>query len=803
MYILRQSVIWQKVWSDLWHHKVRTLLAVISIAAGVFALGAIFGMIDQLIPNLNRVHQTVQPAHITMFLADRVDWDTANRLEKIEGVKGVDLMNITQIRYKLNLEQAWQPGILIMRDYHEQAYNLLQLKAGVWPKRNKIGVDIRSGPSLGLAFGDKVIFELDGADRALPVSGNIRYHFMTSPDFGDNAHFFVDAQGLERFDIPNGEFNQLLVQVDPYSETLARDVASEIKDRLGKEGVTMGQIFYNDPAEHWGRRFFDGLNLVLQLLAVVSLFLSVILIFNTLTALITQQTDQIGVMKAIGGQIGSIIKIYLVGVLVYGSLSLFVALPLGAITAYSAARYFLDIFNIDHSTFELSSRAVIIQIMAAIGVPLLAALWPVLKGTVLTVREAISSYGLGGDFGSSRLDRTVERIAQRFFSAPYAIALGNLFRRKGRLGLTQIVLITAGALFLMVTTLSASISLTVDNELGRRGYDTALFFEENQRASRMVDLAESLPGVERAEMRFSQSAALLRQGQRTTEAGVGARVVGVPSGSDMGQPFIVAGRWLQPDDGQVIVINEETAEENNIKLGDTVTLDLGDLGDDEWAVIGQYRILSIGASPDLIYAPQEAIFQTTPKYNTGRDLLVRTHTTSPAQTEAVLTQLKETFEGRHWTINDTETIHEVRSFFDNFFAQYIPMLLALAVVVAMVGGIGLMGALSISVVERTKEIGVMRAIGAKTSVIMGMFVLEGVLQGLLSWVVAVPISFALGQPLASVMGQSLFDMNLDYQYNYSAVFIWLLAVLLISILASIMPARNATSISVQESLTYA
>ena len=242
---------------------------------------------------------------------------------------------------------------------------------------------------------------------------------------------------------------------------------------------------------------------------------------------------------------------------------------------------------------------------------------------------------------------------------------------------------------------------------------------------------------------------------------------------------------------------------NDIAVGDRVTLDLGDLGDDEWLVVGHYRMLSIGVSPDFIYAPQEVIFQVTPKYNTGQTLLVRSLSPTPNQTEAITVQLKEIFEARNWDINDTETIHEVRSFFDNFFAQYIPMLMALAVIVALVGGIGLMGALSISVVERTKEIGVMRAIGAKTRVIMGMFVLEGVLQGLLSWAIAVPLSFLLGQPLSFLMGEYLFDMTLDYQYNVTAVFTWLIAVLLISSLASIMPARSATNISVQESLTYA
>ncbi len=131
------------------------------------------------------------------------------------------------------------------------------------------------------------------------------------------------------------------------------------------------------------------------------------------------------------------------------------------------------------------------------------------------------------------------------------------------------------------------------------------------------------------------------------------------------------------------------------------------------------------------------------------------------------------------------------------------MLMFLAVVVAVVGGIGLMGSLSISVVERTREIGVMRAIGARSATIMGMFVMEGVLQGLLSWLVAVPISFFLGRSLANALGKTMFEANLDYQYNYQAVIIWLVVILIISTLASILPARNATRISVRDSLAYA
>ncbi len=545
------------------------------------------------------------------------------------------------------------------------------------------------------------------------------------------------------------------------------------------------------------------MNLILQLLAVVSLFMSVILVYNTLSALITEQTHQIGVIKALGGQTGTIIKVYLTGVILYGALALFIALPLGAYVSFSAARYFLNIFNIDHTHLDLSTRTLLIQIGAALGVPVLAALIPILGGALITVREAIASYGLGGHFGSSAFDQWIERLGRRFLSAPNAMALSNMFRRKGRLGLTQLVLITAGTLFLMVMTLSHSITLTVDNELGRRGYQALLLFEDNQRLDRVEQMAASLKEVEQAELRFSEPASLLKAGQRTTEAGVGGRLIGVPEGSRMFVPRIVAGRWLRAGDGPVVVINEETAQENDINIGDTVTLDLADLGDDQWQVIGFYRQVAVVPVPDNIYAPQETIFDVTTKHNVGRELLLTLNTPGPAYADAVTAHLKETFEARSWDVDDTQTLYEDQAFFDNFFAQYIPMLLALAVIMAIVGGIGLTGALSISVAERTKEIGVLRAIGAKTPVIMGMLILEGVLQGVISWLAAVPLSFLFGGPLSVLMGDAMFDIALDYQYDVQAMFVWLALVIIIAALASVMPARSATTISVRESLAYA
>ena len=802
------NVIWYKVWADLWHNKVRTLLAVLSIAVGVFAIGAMFGMADQLISGMDKAHQAVTPAHLDLFLRDPIDRDTAIRLKSIPEVEDVEVLNSVSIRYKLKPEDEWQPGLLVMRDdYLKQKYDVWQLKAGDWPEKDNIGIERLSSQVFGIDIGDKVIFELDRTDRALPITAKIRHPFVEPPQFGGKAVFFTDAQGLERFNIPAGTFNNLKVRVKPpYSMDKVQQVASEIKIRLGKERIGVAAAFYPDPQEHWGRFIVEGIMLVLQILAVMSLLMSVVLVTNTMTALITQQTHQIGIIKSIGGKTVTIITIYLSGVLVYGLLALIIAVPPGALLAFGMSKNFLNFFNIDYNTFQVSPRALVFQTIASLLVPLLAALRPVLTGATITVRQAIASYGLGGDFGFSRLDRFVERLGQRFLASPYAIALGNMFRRKARLALTQLVLVAAGTMFLVVMSLSASITYSLDNDLNRRAYDVRIDFEDPQRTDRTEKMATTAPGVEQAELWYTHPATLLKPGQRLKEAGISAEIVGVPANSDMFRPLILAGRWLEPGDGRVLVIGKTMADDHHLKVGDMLTLDLAELGHAQWQVIGIFQVIFSGdfdAAP--IYAPQETLFTTTKQYNRGQLLFARASAHDPATVMAVNARLKDVYAARQMDINtyDSATSVEDREDAEGGYSISISMLVALAIIVAVVGGIGLMGSLSISVVERTREIGVMRAVGGRTWTIMSMFILEGVLQGVMSWFVAAPLSFILGQPLSGTLGQVMFEANLDYQYNYAAVFIWLVVVVIISILASILPARNATRISVRESLAYA
>jgi len=803
------SVIWDKVWFDLWNHRARTALTVMSIAIGVFAVGVIFGMVDQLLVGMDAAHQAIAPSHLNMILRAPVDHEIAHSLTKIEGVEDVEPLNLIFARYKTSPDAEWEAASLVMRDdYDAQLYDWLELRGGEWPTKDTLAVERQSIEGYGIDLGDEIILEMNGTDRTFPVTGVIRHPFVAPRDFGGQTYLFTDAAGMSRFGVPEGSFYQLHVRVSPYSEEYARDRAAAIKDLLAKQGIGVVLVIYQNPTEHWGRPFILGIMMVLQILAVGSLFASIILVTNTMTALITQQTDQIGIIKAIGGSSRTITRMYMVEVFAYGVMALAISLPLALITAYLASRWMLNIFNIDYNSFQHSNRAVLLQIFAALIVPAIAALWPILKGASLTVREALASYGLGGDFGSSRTDRVIEQIGGRFLPSLYANALGNMFRRKGRLILTQLVLISAGAMFLMVMTLNNSMVTSLNNELSRRNYDIRLYFLSGQRTEQAIAIAEALPAVTEAEAWYSITATVLQEGERVNDTGgLGAELFGVPIGSTMYEPRITAGRWLSPEDtGRVAVISQDTADFNDLHVGDTITIDMAERGDSDWEIIGTY--IAVAPEPfttDPIYAPETAVSNTTKQANRSNQILVKTAQSDADSTAAIMQELSDDYQVQQMYTNAffSRTKSQDRAFAFNQYGIVINMLFGLAAVMGLVGGIGLMGSLSISVVERTKEIGVLRAIGAESGMIIGMFIMEGALQGVVSWLFAVPVAFVAARPVANALGQILMKTELDFAFSYTAVFAWLFIILIISVLSSIIPALNATRISVRESLAYA
>jgi putative ABC transport system permease protein len=106
------------------------------------------------------------------------------------------------------------------------------------------------------------------------------------------------------------------------------------------------------------------------------------------------------------------------------------------------------------------------------------------------------------------------------------------------------------------------------------------------------------------------------------------------------------------------------------------------------------------------------------------------------------------------------------------------------------------------VLERTREIGVMRAVGATGLAITQIVIVEGLLIGLISWAVGTVLAYPLSKGLTDMVGNSILRSPLSYTFSTSGMLLWLALAMVLASLASLLPARNASRISVREVLAY-
>jgi putative ABC transport system permease protein len=173
-----------------------------------------------------------------------------------------------------------------------------------------------------------------------------------------------------------------------------------------------------------------------------------------------------------------------------------------------------------------------------------------------------------------------------------------------------------------------------------------------------------------------------------------------------------------------------------------------------------------------------------------------------AAQDAVARLLDEHFRRAGISINNAETTESVRERIAAQFQVLVLVLSSMAMLLAVVGGLGLMGTMSINVLERRREIGVMRAIGASSRSLLGIVLVEGMVIGALSWAVGVLLALPLSKAMSDAVGAGFIQAELSYRFSTGGALLWLGVVLLIAAVASLLPARSAARITVREVLAY-
>ncbi len=803
---------WQKIWSDLWANKVRTVLMTLSLAAGVFGVGVIMNTKAILDRNFAAGFAAVNPASATL-VTDAFDDDWVKAVRRLPEIQEAEGRRKVTVRLQVGPDKWLDLELYAIDDYDQMRVNKVRPEDGAWPPPKHQVLLERSALQLadlaGLASGDKLLVRTpDDNLHELRLAG-FAFDFNQTPVLGANKVYgYITLETMGSLGQPR-DYNELsfVVAENRLDESYIRQVADQITDKLEKNGLTVYAINVPPPGEHPMQKPVSAMMLILGTLGSLSLLGSGFLVVNMISALMVQQIRQIGLMKAIGARTGQVMSLYLAIIFILSLLALVIAVPLTIGGARVLATFFATMLNLDLNNFQIPHQVLAAQVSIGLIVPLAATLYSIRLGTAITVREAIGDYGVSQELISSgRFDQFLERI--RNLPRPFLLSWRNLFRRKGRLALTLITLSLSGALFITVANARASLLYTLDNSFAYRKYDLQVDLSRPYRVDKIEHEALTTPGLVKIEsFNFIAPVNRLRADGSESDNMV---LFAMADGTEMFRPPLVQGRWLYPQERQAMVVNTALLrDEPDLQLGDELRLKFEkcercdgvekiEEQETTWQIVG---IFEETMAPASVYVNNSAFTRAAGGVGRATTAWVTTAQHEVEFVTKVTKGLERQLEQADLQIKSTKTLraqYEAEAFHFNVMTL---TLMVMAVLLAVVGGLGLMGTMSVNVIERTREIGIMRAIGASSGAVFQVFLIESLLVGLLSWPIGVLAALLFGKLLTDAIGRVM-ESTLIYTFSVGSVFLWFIIVTVIAVLATLQPAWKAMRLSVREVLAY-
>lgn len=790
---------WRKVIRDLWGNKLRTVLVVLSVAAGGFAFGLVAIGRDVLQSELRDQYRATNPAHIVFTLSPFDD----DLVQAVAGLREVAEAE-GRVVATLNVEIApddWVASEVYGIAFETQRINTLTPETGVWPpERRDLLVERSMLEVPGAAYGETVRVRLeDGSMRTLNYGGTVHDMLAFPSQYFRDGYAYINLDTMEWL-TGSRQYNQL--RVIAADGTLDKDaleeLAVDIGDRIEGYGYRVLSTDVPEPGEHWNADMVEAMMILLGTLGVFSIFLSAFLVINTISGVLKQQVRQVGMMKTIGAVTGQVAGIYLVMVLIVGGLSLLVSIPLGALGALGFTTFMARLSNYDIQHFRVAGWIIAGQVGLGLLLPLIAGLVPVLGGTRMTAYQALSDYGIGRRTKRDTIDRLVEDIKR--LPRPLLLSVRNTFRRKGRLVLTLLTLTLAGAIFISIFGVRASILKLFNTVFGLFHYDLGITLTEDQRIERVVRETERAPHVTYVEGWLVFDGQVVRADD--TE-GAHFALFGVPLDTPLVLPQVRAGRWLDDGDVNGIVITQTMVNlEPEVQLGEMVRVKM-DGNEYELEVVGLLPAFDDpNGTAGFVYISREGLARMTGKQGYANYVAINTDSEVLPVQLGILRGIQDRYERVGIGVAEASASRELLSGAMIAVQVMVGLMLTMAMLMGFVGGLGLAGTMSLNVIERTREIGVMRAIGASNRSVWGIVVTEGVSIGLISVGLGAVAGVPMTRALTVGIGAAFVGEPLPFVYSWPGVGLWLVLAVVLAAVSSFLPARAAARISVREALSY-
>ena len=670
---------------------------------------------------------------------------------------------------------------------------------------------------LDLAVGDTVIVKsLNGEPAPLQISGVVHDPGL-APSFQEQKGYgFISTASLAGLGIPK-TLDELKIQVADEAgqatpsqnrDVIAasgRSLASWMQQRYG---VVVREVQVPTPYAHPHQWQLDMLLMALLIFGVAGLLLSAILVVTMLNGLFTQQIPQIGIMKAVGARSSRVLQLYLLMTLVVAVAATALAfIPGILISRVWAPAILTGLLGMDAASLTAPMWMYALVIVAGIGVPLAFALIPLLRTSRTTVREALDYQGM---------DR--KKVTSTHFAAGLGwlgtldrmglMAFRNLFRRRARLILAVGLLASAGTVFVAGISTMASVLAVPERANSQRPWDVDIQLTSGSQitSADLSVMVESIPGVSYAEAWTVVSAGIAQPGQISVthtypDQGHGSMAINViPSGSSLiHPPRLLEGRWLNSGETGTVVINQAVRADvlPDVQSGDTIQLSIGGQLT-SWQVVGVSEFVFGSAGIFMT----EAGFVEATGGNQPNTLRVVTNNHDEAARTAVASTADRILTDASIKVRSAASVGRFEAAGTGHMLPIIMIFLMLAIAMGVVGCVGLASTMSSNVLERTREFGVMHAIGANAAVVRRIVIAEEIFIALASCVIAAVPALVLTAVMSAGLGSLFLYGSLPMRVSAPSILIWVVAVVLGAALATLAPAFRASRLTVREALAY-
>lgn len=781
---------WRKIAGDFGQHRLQIALIGLVLMLGTAGVVAALNARAVLEREIAASYAAAKSPDLALWF-DRVDAPLLAEVSAFPGVAAVDARRVAGTRVE-GPGGTWIPTrLLVVRDFADQRTGLVHQHEGTWPaKDGGILIEQSSLPLLAAKVGEPLRIRTPGGGFAtLPITG-IVHDTAVAPSTQERIIYAYLTSASAALIGQNPDLDVLVVRMEDRSNGGA-ELANDLRDALTKKNLAPARVEAL-PFGHPHAALMNAMLRVLGVMAVMAFTCSAALAAFVVSLWMKREVRQVGIMKTIGARSHQLAGQYLALVAPLVVVATLLALPLGALAGNLLVSYYETNLNIDVVNRAAPSGLLLAEILCALGVPLVAMTLPIVRAARMTAREAIHDPGITAQTAPRTLAAKLVKVPGH---RQWTFALRNTFRRPWRLALTLLALASGGALLLTSCNLYESLMNVVDLSLAEQGHDIEVTLPRAIPAGRLESLAHALPGVAIAEAWRRAGVGLVT----AKEAGELGRephrfaLTGYPPGTRLLKMPAKEGRWPAPAETDAVVITRFVQNQvPSLKVGGTVTLQTRDR---------QTKVRIVGLVDEIVTPMIYASFATYetiagPGENSS-DLRVKTS----AQPEAVVPALDEAFLDARIYVGQIQTRANRREVLDEHFLVVTAVANMVALAASLVGAIALAAFASLNVLERAREIGVIRTLGATPRQVTAIFLAEsGAIAGL-SAVLAVIISIFATSALNDLTSRQLLQVAVPLVVSTSGL-AWLGSGAFLVMLGVGLPVARMLRMSVRDALAY-